>query len=188
MKGLEAAANSLDPKISPLDRHVAAFIGSRLTIRDQEELQALGPTAADTGRDAIAALTVLALVQQRSEMHKLPNLTRWLAARLTTTAENLRNRRLRRQFKLDLAAAASNGSLARLFHVATDPVRARRDRQGFRGAVARRAQIRVELARIDRQDDAPQAIAEDYGHRIATGAAYLLLAIAVFGFAFGGMP
>ena len=188
LEGLEAAANSHDPKISPLDRHVAAFIGSRLTIRDQEELQALGPTAADTGRDAIAALTVLALVQQRSEMHKLPNLTRWLAARLTTTAENLRNRRLRRQFKLDLAAAASNGSLARLFHVATDPVRARRDRQGFRGAVARRAQIRVELARIDRQDDAPQAIAEYYGHRIATGAAYLLLAIDVFGFAFGGMP
>ena len=187
LAGLEAAAKSHDPKVSPLDRHVAAFIGSRLTIRDQEQLQALGSTTADSGRDAIAALTVLALVQQRSSVPKLPNLTRWLAARLTTAAENLRNRGLRRQFKQDIAVAASNGSLARLFHVATDPVRTRRDRQGFSRAVARRAQIRAEIARIDKQDDAPQAIAEYYGHRIATGAAYLLLAISVFGFAFRGM-
>ena len=148
----------------------------------------MGPTAADTGRDAIAALTVLALVQQRSGVRKLPNLARWLAARLARAAENLRNRGLRRQLKQDLAVAASNGSLARLFHVATNPVRAQRGRQGFRAAVARRPQIRAEIARIDKQDDAPQAIAEYYGHRIATGTFYLLLAIAVFGFAFRGMP
>ena len=187
LEGLEAAAKSHDPKVSPLDRHVAAFIGSRLPIRDQEELQALGSSAADSGREAIAALTVLALVQQRSGVRKLPGLTRWLAARLTTAAENLRNRGLRRQFKQDLAIAASNGSLPRLFHVATDPVRRRRDRQGFSAAVARRAQIRAEIARIDKQDNAPRAMSEYYGHRIATGAAYLLLAIAVFGFAFRGM-
>ncbi len=187
LESLEAAAKSHEPKVNPLDRHVAAFIGSRLTIRDQEKLHGLSQSGADSGRDAVAALTVLALVQQRSSVRKLSNLTRWLAARLTTAAEDLRNRGLRRQFKQDLAVAASSGSLARLFHVATDPARRRRDRQGFRGAVARRVQIRAELVRIDKQDDAPRVVAEYYGHRIAAGAAYLLLAIAVFGFAFRGM-
>ncbi len=185
--GLERAAQDNNQESSPLDRHIAAFIGSRLAIRDQEKLRSLEGAGGNCALDGLAVLTTLALAQQSSGVRKLPRLTGWVADRMKHLATEYRNRGLRRQMERDLRSVAAAGSLAKLFRIATDPDRRQRDRRGFRWALGRCAAIQKEIVRLDQSTRNIWKTADFFGRRIAAGTAYTLLAVTVFSFAFRGM-
>ena len=134
LQHLDSLAPSMAKNEDPIDRHIAAFIASKLSIQHEIRLHELAATPSLATHRALLALHLLSLAQQKVANLQLPGLTHWVALRILPVLDTIHSRTLRQRLKallVDQAAAGYTQLLADVF-VNTDYATA--DQQGFNQA------------------------------------------------------
>jgi hypothetical protein len=174
LHALEATAGSIDHKQNdPVDAHVAAFVSARLERRVADDVAS--PKAAPDVR-CLAQLRLLAQLQSRQHVAKLPALAAWLAARAEPVLTSWRNRERRAAVGEHLAALVASGQLAPMLAVLEDPVGRGIDTREALAAAEQLGRIEVELAQIANGVAGRAAAAHRLGQEIAAGVGLVALA------------
>lgn len=178
LAALEAAAGGSPPgggAPTPLDRHVAAFIGASM----EGQLDAALATAGDTGMPdeaGLATVKVFARLQRLQPGLTLPNLAKWVAGLAAPAVETWHGKEAQAKIEKRLPEVAATGNFIALLELLDDKAARAEDRSGFAEAAATFA--RAAAAGIAAQGAAPlrQVEAAQLGGLIAQGVALTLLA------------
>lgn len=177
LSALEDLAGSARGDVNPVDRHVAAFIGSRLSIRDA------GGGATPQGLpgmrlERLAGLRLLALAQVRDRKESteplgpLPKLCGLMAKRLAPAIGGFRSRRLRETVQHRLATTAARGSLADLLNLLLDPSLVKQDAVGFAMASRELRAILAERHDMETGGARRRAAAMQMGRQVSAALGY----------------
>jgi hypothetical protein len=181
LPALEAAsAGPLRATMPPMDRHIAAFISVR---RDERAPPDLGQLANQVAPgDPLSVLRLLARLQHYTHPGKLPALTAWMAEIVAPAAVKFHSHTSRLKLAERLAELGQGGLLPPLVALLDDASKLAADRAGYEAAIARGAQIDVELAAIATAPRRAGAIktAHDVTSGVSLAACGLALAAAAF--------
>jgi hypothetical protein len=177
LAALEAAAGTSPPgggAPTPLDRHVAAFIGASM----EGQLDTALATAGDTGMPdeaGLATVTVFARLQRLQRGLSLPNLTKWVASLAAPAVETWHGKDAKARIAQKLPEVAAAGDFIAMLDLLDDQGKRAEDRSGFAEAAATFA--RAAAAGIALRAEAPlrQAEAARVGGLVAQGVSLALL-------------
>ena len=147
MPALERRAEQDIPDSAPIDRHIAAFCGANMKPPPDRMIQGLGD--ADAANRAQATVALLADLQRRYGPNQLPALCEWTARRLAPLTDSLHNRQVREKVKRRIERAVKSGSLAELRAACASAELRQRDRQAFKHAKAKYAQLARDIAWLE---------------------------------------
>lgn len=159
------------------DRHLAAFIASRIKANIDRLLAALESGKGDRQASMLGALALFAQVQAKHGPEELPALTQWLGRELEPTLERFSSRSVREQMRKRLAAASNSGNLVELNNALNNDAVARRDEANRRQAMREYAAAAREIAQLESKEF--QDSTQRSGWRIASGISGLIAAGAV---------
>ncbi|MDE3060227.1 MAG: protein kinase family protein [Pseudomonadota bacterium] len=134
LKRLDQLAPQLPKEDEPLDRHIAAFIASKLGLQHDIRLHDLAAIPQMASSRAVLALYLLTQAQQKTADLVLPGLTHWLALRILPALEHVHSRTLRHKIKSVLMERARTGRLQLLAELVIDAEYASADQAGFQQA------------------------------------------------------
>lgn len=135
-----------------MDRHIAAFIASKLQIQNEIRLNELSSIPAlATSRDMVA-LYLLGLVQERVEPMRLPGLTHWFALRLLPLMDSIHSRTLRQKMKTMLGNLAPLGLTQKMADLLIMADYAEADSNGFDKALANYRKNAAEIISLNRPE------------------------------------
>lgn len=164
---------------SLLDRHVAAFLASRIEMAKEISFENLSRLPKLKNHPELMAIRILSLAQEKVGRPRLVGLSTWAAMRLDALIDNIHNRGLRKKLKGNLKKAAATGLVSYVLAVLVDNVYTRDDYNGFTKASAI---YQINLQRIDGLQN-PKALshmAHELGGRFATFVAYIILGITCY--------
>jgi hypothetical protein len=178
LAALEAAAGGSPPgggAPTPLDRHVAAFIGASM----EGQLDTPLATAGDAGlpdEAGLATVQVFARLQRLQRGLTLPNLAKWVAGLAAPAVETWHGKEAKARIEKKLPEVAATGDFIALLELLDDQAARAEDRGGFAEAAATFA--RAAAAGIAMRAEAPlrHAEAARMGGLVAQGVALTLLA------------
>ncbi len=165
LPALEEIMSEGDPPSRPVDRHVAAFVASRLKADAREALSEMA-NQKDPNVALFGMLKLLALVQETVGSPPTPGLGRWFAKRLKPVIRTFRSKPLRQFLETRLEKLADSGNLRDLLSLLGDPELERRDREGFRKARREYAAIAEECRAIEGTLDARRRAAVRLGRQV----------------------
>lgn len=160
LTALEAAAATSPPgggAPSPLDRHVAGFVGANM----EGQLDTLLAAAGDSGRpedQALAIVSVFSRLQRLQRGLNLPHLAKWVAALAAPAVDTWHGKAQRARVEKELPVAAAAGDFGAMLEVLDNPSARNEDRGGFAEAAATFA--RAAAAGIAMRAEAPLRRAE----------------------------
>jgi hypothetical protein len=173
-----AAVNAGDNLI---DLHISAFIASRADRKVEMQVNNLiGTKDAESFR--LGEIALLQDLQARYHPDPMPELAKWVAARLRPDIDRWHNKFRREAMQVRLDALAQAGLLSRLMELTDDATARSLDSMGATRAAYEVAAIDSELATIDNTDKLRLADAERYGQAITGGiglSAFILMAMSV---------
>lgn len=137
LQGLDTVAREKSGQSSPMDRHIAAFICSRLELMKELKLQELSHTPALATHPEMLMLKLLFMAYEKSGRPTLPGLTSWVGLRLLALTDVIHHRPLREQIKQAISTLSTSGSLAALLEIFMDPTVTTGDSAGFERASKR---------------------------------------------------
>lgn len=178
LAALEAAAAGSPPgggAPTPLDRHVAAFIGASM----EGQLDTPLATAGDAGlpdEAGLATVRVFARLQRLQRGLTLPSLAKWVSGLAAPAVETWHGKEAKAKIGKKLPEVAATGDFIALLDLLDDQSARAEDRGGFAEAAATFA--RAAAAGIAMRAEAPlrQAEAARMGGLVAQGVALTLLA------------
>lgn len=179
LKALDATAKNLAPDTSFTDRHLAAFIASKIDVSKEVRLLDLStiPTLANNAE--LVVLKILARAQARYERLQLVGLTTWAAMRIEKMLDEIHNRVTRKELKLELKRLAQSGMLVDVLSAVVNRDIALRDHEGYAKAIAAH---QINHAKIERFQNPKliQKSATELGGRLATNISGIALTITFF--------
>jgi len=131
---LDRLAPNLSKEDEPLDRHMAAFLASRLSIQHEIRLHDLASSPTLATNRAIIALHLLSMAQQKSGDMRLPGLTHWLVLRILPALDAVHSRSLKQKIKAMLMEQAKSGYMQLLSDIVVTSNYASADQTGFHQA------------------------------------------------------
>ena len=115
----------------PVDRHVAAFLASRLDISQEIKLKAMRKMHDEKIKNQLVKLALLAFAQKKSGAVKLSGLAEWMAGRLKVIVESLHSRRLRKDMAAELKTLSEQGNLEAVLQLISTSEYFSKDHDGF---------------------------------------------------------
>lgn len=134
LKQLDKMCTTIDAE-DIMDRHIAAFIASKLHIHNEIRLNELSAIPALATSRNMVALYLLAMVQERVEPMRLPGLTHWFALRLLPLMDSIHSRTLRQKMKTMLGNLAPLGLTQKMSDLLIMADYAEADSNGFEKAL-----------------------------------------------------
>lgn len=131
---LDKLASSQSKDNDPIDRHISAYVASKLNIQHELKLPELSGIPTMASNRAIIALRLLAQAQQRANPGPLHGLTHWMAVRIFPALDSIHSRTTRNSMKSQIIEAAQSGSLIALATLVINPDYATADANGFHRA------------------------------------------------------
>lgn len=172
-----AVKNNRDTSL--LDRHLAAFLASKLDMNKEVKFQQLSRMPQLRDHPELQVMHVLMLAQERLDKRKFVGLATWVAIRVEKLAENIHNRRARKKLIETLRHAAATGHISRVLAVLVESDLAKDDLAGFsRAAIIYKRNVK----RLEQLEN-PKTVAfmsRDLGGRISVFVAYLILGITLY--------
>jgi hypothetical protein len=164
-----------DGKLAAMfDRHLAAFIASRIKSNVDRLLSSLESRGEDGTGPALGVLGLFARIQSKFGPESLPHLTQWFARELESTIDRFHSRSAREQLRKRLNAVGESGSLIDLNNCINNETQLRRDETGRRQAAREYAGIAREISQLESREF--QESAQRAGWRIASGIGGLIAA------------
>ncbi len=176
LKALDAIAKSLAPDTSFTDRHLAAFIASKIDVAKEVRLLDLSTIPALAENAELVVMKIIARAQARYDRLQLVGLTTWAAMRIEKMLDEIHNRNTRKELKLELKRLASTGIMTDVLSAVVNRDLAVRDHEGYARAIAMH---QINHAKID-QFQNPKRIAKkanDLGGRLASTISALIFVI-----------
>lgn len=168
---LDSLPDDMHEKNDPVDRHIGAFIASKLGLADEIRIKSIRHFPFFAKSPHIIMLALLTLAQTESKVKRLSNLCRWLVKRFGPLVENIQSKTIRKEFQAEIEAAAKSGDLHMLFNVITGPNFIRRDAFGFNEAVKQYQSYTSEIVALKKQSSI-ERVAYNQGLKIAVMISY----------------
>ncbi len=160
----------------PVDRHIAAFISSRLNLTDDIRIKALKNFPHVGKNPQVLMVGLLTVAQNEAHLQQLPKLAAWMETRLSTLLDKLHSKGIRRETQGKIRHAVKEGKMSTLFKVVSDPVFARRDLYGFHEARQQYRSLVTKINHLGHQSNI-ERVAYQRGLRISVGIAYLVCTV-----------
>jgi hypothetical protein len=162
---LDNAAGSVDNELKPVDRHIAAFVCSKIEQDLSPHLTSLASPMPD--RSIIGMLSLLAFLQWRLKMDPLHGLSSWIGGLLEPAVIAYHSRKVRKEIKRELIKSIKTGMIPEIFDIIDNSTKKNKDEDGYRLAVKQFAGTEVELRDIDVSEAGKSDSAEHLGRQAA---------------------
>ncbi len=140
--------------VHPIDRHVAAFVATKLKTLANDWVDALSSN--DPKEKLLGTLRLLMRLQGLGGAATVPMLTRWIAKHAAPFIEQFHHRPTRKHLAAQIEAAMQSGRLHDLFIAIDDPDLAQRDRHGFAEAKRAHESVAGALLRAEAAAEGPR--------------------------------
>ena len=98
-------------KLDPVDRHIAAFISSKMDISQEISIDATMRFKKREQKDMLIKIALLSYAQSRADIPRLNGLCGWIASRIGILAKIIKSKSLRKQFLKEIDKVAANGNV-----------------------------------------------------------------------------
>jgi eukaryotic-like serine/threonine-protein kinase len=185
LPAIEFAVQAKTIDVSPVDRHIAAFIGVHETEIDDGLLYTL--IHADPATRVIGTLQLLAFLQETYGPPMVPSLIQLFGQQAKPVIERFKSRYTRTRMQTGLAAILKENSLRKLADYLDSADEQRKDAQRFQRARIEYQQMVKQLEKAERQTQDLNSTAKLAGHSVALKIASLISSaiVAVTLFAMG---
>lgn len=136
LKTLDALAPQLGPDTSFADRHIAAFVASKIDIAKEVRIHDLESVPTLAGNPELIVMKLLAKAQQKTPRLQLVGLCTWAGMRIEKMIDEIHNRIIRKRLKLQLKKLAQTGNLYEVLTAIINTDVSARDHDGFAKAIA----------------------------------------------------
>lgn len=181
LKALDTLAKNLGPDTSFMDRHLIAFIATKIDMGKEVKLLDLSTIPVLANSPELVAMKIIAKAQQKYERLQLVGLATWGAMRIEKMLDEIHNRTMRRDLKKSLRKLAASGSLNDVLSAVVNREMALRDHEGFAKAIALHQINHMKIERF-RNPKLIQNQASDMGGKLSamlSGTACMITFIAV---------
>ncbi|MBL8671984.1 MAG: hypothetical protein JNK11_15095 [Alphaproteobacteria bacterium] len=178
LKALDGCAVERGGKGEPMDRHIAAFIASRLKHPTDTLLQGLANDR-DQGARRMATIRLLAEVQQYTNEETPPALAQWVVRLVGPIIDSYQNRPFRDRLAREVKKLSEKGSLMDLAFALENTTRREKDNEGFRAAVNEYSEAEYEIQRIEAGEMTKPEVIERKGQEVASMASGVLAVFAL---------
>ncbi|MDI9349558.1 MAG: hypothetical protein QM537_06115 [Candidatus Symbiobacter sp.] len=144
---LEAVASKPNRPNLTIDRHLAAFMATRMRRNNEDIIRIVMSSEAETRNMAI--LRLLAGVQEQLNIGPAPNLCQWLLGNLESVANGFRHPLRRERILARLKRVVSSGRLRDLLDVVDDTTERHADELEFHAAAEEYAHLKIAIAEHD---------------------------------------
>ncbi|MDX2145313.1 MAG: protein kinase family protein [Rhodospirillaceae bacterium] len=180
LPALETVSKTVNTKMWPVDRHIAAFMRARYAKGVSTQIDAMNDPRPD--RATIGMLSVLAIVQWRLGPEALYGLASWVAGLMGPVINAYQSRPKRKEIEKEMPKLVRKGNLAEIYNYLDNPEERQRDAEGFAWAkaeyaAAERQAYDLEHGHADRQESAIQQ-----GRKSGSIAAVVVLFLSFTGF------
>jgi hypothetical protein len=128
-----AATNAKDSEA--VDRHIAAFIYSKMDIQREIKVHELSHLPYLANQSKLIALKLLIHAQEKTGLLKLKGLSAWVGQRLLPLLDQIHNRKLRNGIEQQLIRVSQSGDLRQIANVILNPNAFSNDATRFEEAV-----------------------------------------------------
>ncbi|MBN66238.1 MAG: hypothetical protein CMM94_01550, partial [Rickettsiales bacterium] len=176
---LDALAPRLAKSHPLIDRHIAAFITTRLKTAKEIKVREIEALSSLRGNQELVCMKIMAHAQDKQKKASLPGLAAWVGLRVADLADRIHNRRIRKKIRMQLKAAASLGHIASVLATLLKREVADTDEHGFNRAAQlyRYNDQKINLMKSPKTID---QMANDLGARMAVFMAYTILGVTFF--------
>ncbi len=161
-----------------LDRHSAAFLGSRHNSRSDENLLKLLNPSQELGERRIGLLKLLATLQARFKLGPLTHLTGWLAELVRPSLDNLHSQTIKEDIAKSLLRVAKHGDLNELLALLDSGSLQLRDQRLFKSARQEYQNLQKQINEIDQWVAQKDALGHAVGRQVASVTAVVLALLA----------
>lgn len=179
LKTLDILAKKMAPDTALLDRHIAAFIASKVDMGKDVKINELSALPQLAKNQELIMMKILAKAQGKQDKAIYPGLCTWAAMRIETLLDAIHNRAFRRKLKMQLKPLATAGYMNDVLNIIANPEIASRDHSGYSHAIAL---YQMNGSRIDKLQN-PKVIEKmsaELGGRIAALMSYSILAVTCY--------
>lgn len=157
LPALDVVSKTVNTKLWPVDRHVAAFLRARYAKGTGSQIDSMNDSRTD--RATIGMLSVLAIVQWRLGPEALHGLASWVGGLMGPVINSYQNRNKRKEIEKEIPRLVRKGNLAELYNFLDNPEERQKDAEGFAWAKAEYATAEkqiydLEHGQVDRQESA----------------------------------
>lgn len=178
LTALEAAVASSGASDNLIDRHVAAFLASRLP-QVKGLLRRVAQKNGDKADRILAILALFAELQLRMPQLKLPNICAWVVPRLEPALDVYHSRIRREALAQKIKAIQGDGDLTAIEALIGGGDALTRDELEYKAAKGEHAANHSEIATLKRGGEARARAAIGLGQRAAAGMGSLILALSI---------
>lgn len=178
LPALEKASETLPDDAWPIDRHIAAFIATRLDDDVEPQLLAL-QNPADEVEYSRAIISMLALVQWRHGPDNLQNLSHWVARLMEPAVKVFHSKARRERVEHEIPKLAKRGNLVELYNLINDEQERRKDQTEFISAVEQYSESESEVFDLESSGPARLELAEKVGQQAAAFASTMIALLTV---------
>ena len=177
LPALDNVADSTDKKLRPLDRHVTAFIASRIETSITKELSAL--TEHKDSSFLIGMLSLLALLQSKTNMQPLYALTSWVGGLLGPIIETYLNLFTQKRIEKEIPDIVRQGSLIALLDLVNNPEIRQQDEEDYENACLEYNTVESQIQDIKSGDLSSPEAAVEQGQKFSALTSLVILMIFV---------
>ncbi|MCC9622657.1 protein kinase family protein [Thalassospira sp. MA62] len=178
LPALEKAAASVSDSTWPVDRHIAAFIATRLEDDVEGQLMAM-QNPSDEVEYSRAIISMLAIVQWRHGPDNLQNLSHWVARLMEPAAKVFNSKERRERVETEIPRLAKRGNLVELYNLINDEQERRKDQSEFVEAVEEYSEAESEVFELESSGAARLELAEKVGQQAAAFASTMIALLTV---------
>lgn len=146
---LESVAAQPNRPSFPIDRHLGAFLTSRWKEASLMDLRDLEKPQREVKN--LAALKVLADMQEHFDIHELPHLCQWMAELCAPMVTHYQSLKARAHVQEDIARAVSSGRLVKLLDAVSNGESLTKDKSDYQEAKTEILLIKSEIKEIEAQ-------------------------------------
>lgn len=180
LNALDRTAPQRGPSQPPIDRHVAAFICSRLNITREVWLTDSNHSGKLAKSDSFIALKLFERAYESGGKPSVPGLTMWVALSLLDSLEDLHSRTIKKRMFTGMKQLAESGNCRALFEFVNQKAFIDADATGFKEAINSYRMMRQEIFILSNKVLTRQSAALR-GNSFAKQIAYIgLLAVGLF--------
>ena len=178
LPALDRAAQRIDQKKWPMDRHIAAFIAARASDDVEAQLAALEDTD-DAVEHSRAIISLLAVVQWNEGPEMVNDLCAWVGEKMGPTVRVFHSTERRERVEREIPRLKKKGSLIDLYNLISDEDERRLDQQEFDQAIDEYSSAESEIFDLDSSTASRMELAEFLGHQVAAVACNMIAVITV---------
>ena len=177
LPALDEAANRVDTKTKPVDRHVAAFIAARFDHDITPHMKAMNSPKPDQA--LIGMVSLLAVMQWRMKQGPFYGLSSWVGGLLGPAINSYHSRPTRRELESEIPSLVRKGSLPELFDLIDNAENRKVDTDGYAAAREEYAAAEEEILEIEQTDTARSEEAGRVGQQTSAITSIVLALIVV---------